>query len=732
MRCTCALIAAALPSLASATPFNQLPGIGPVPDPCTPAFLEWTTRLTGYRIRECRDVPRATYYVQLGPAGGGDGLTPETAWTEPDLPSLQSRLDSLGTDWRVLLKRGEMWRGTSGLILDTEGAALGAWGDGPKPIITSFYPLTDASPITLAPWQIDAGVGTIDLTGYDDDAVWVSRSAQNARRAWDESQYYARVATPEEVVAGSGTFCFDTTTGHLTVATLPGDAFEELEASTANTAGVIVKHPADLTWVDGLHVSGWSMGADTQSYSIRTSIQDEEQALVSGCYADAANRHAIGAANGGRPGGISTFVGNEAGACRAIRGATNYIGFASKDGEFIFLNNLTSGYKLQEPNTGPISSYYSHGSGSWIGMNRFALVKGHRTLPGTSDYLPQLSNLQPVDGDDSPALARGFIVAEVYDSGQIDHSGKSGSLIESETVRVNCWVRLASIGSALSNTYMFKDATTNGDATKGRAIGCIFILDYSQVTHNSPFSIIRLTGLFVLASARAEHCLFHIVPPTNQLSLQAFTGFSFDAGDQPTFVGGGWRITDSIIQVFNPIAAGAWINIPNASPGDEWWGGQEGNAYFNLTPSDGYFGGPRYGYDHSPGFVTLTEPVEPKPNTIVRARPLDHADTEASPRPLPALSTSTRIGPGGIRLPCAADLTTANAPPGDPLFGHPDGLVTSADLQYYVNLWVALDPAADLTTINAPEGTPLYGAPDGTVGTIDLLYYVNAWVAGCP
>jgi hypothetical protein len=87
-----------------------------------------------------------------------------------------------------------------------------------------------------------------------------------------------------------------------------------------------------------------------------------------------------------------------------------------------------------------------------------------------------------------------------------------------------------------------------------------------------------------------------------------------------------------------------------------------------------------------------------------------------------------------IGEPCSpADVTTAGAGAGDPGFGTPDGQVTGADIQYYVNAWVALDPAvADVTTTGAGEGEPGYGVPDGAVTGADIQYYVNLWVAGCP
>ena len=80
-----------------------------------------------------------------------------------------------------------------------------------------------------------------------------------------------------------------------------------------------------------------------------------------------------------------------------------------------------------------------------------------------------------------------------------------------------------------------------------------------------------------------------------------------------------------------------------------------------------------------------------------------------------------------------ADVTTQGAGAGDPGYGVPDGLVTAADLNYYVNAWVAGDLAiADVTTQGAGIGDPNYGVPDGAVTAADLNFYVNLWVLGCP
>ena len=61
--------------------------------------------------------------------------------------------------------------------------------------------------------------------------------------------------------------------------------------------------------------------------------------------------------------------------------------------------------------------------------------------------------------------------------------------------------------------------------------------------------------------------------------------------------------------------------------------------------------------------------------------------------------------------PCPPDVTTAGAFEGDPGFGVPDGAVTGADLNYFVNFWVDSGPAADVTTQGAGPGDPGLRSP---------------------
>ena len=86
------------------------------------------------------------------------------------------------------------------------------------------------------------------------------------------------------------------------------------------------------------------------------------------------------------------------------------------------------------------------------------------------------------------------------------------------------------------------------------------------------------------------------------------------------------------------------------------------------------------------------------------------------------------VGQGG----CRADMTTQSAGQGTPGYGVPDGIITGADIQFYVNLWINLAPGADMTTQGAGQSDPGYGQPDGLVTGGDIQFYINMWIAGCP
>jgi len=104
----------------------------------------------------------------------------------------------------------------------------------------------------------------------------------------------------------------------------------------------------------------------------------------------------------------------------------------------------------------------------------------------------------------------------------------------------------------------------------------------------------------------------------------------------------------------------------------------------------------------------------------------------------PAPAYSEDQGGNGVPDECEVgcgqgDVTTTGAGLGDPGYGVPDDEITAADINYYINAWVAQDgPIADLTTTGAGVGDPGYGVPDGQVTGADVNYYVNLWIAGCP
>jgi len=98
-----------------------------------------------------------------------------------------------------------------------------------------------------------------------------------------------------------------------------------------------------------------------------------------------------------------------------------------------------------------------------------------------------------------------------------------------------------------------------------------------------------------------------------------------------------------------------------------------------------------------------------------------------------AAGTLTDVDSSGVpdQCECPPDLTTTGSVAGEAGYGLPDRILDSADVSYFVQLWLDGVPSADVTTQNAPIDHWRYGSPDGVVTGVDLMYYVNFWVGGC-
>ncbi|MEM1329299.1 MAG: GC-type dockerin domain-anchored protein [Planctomycetota bacterium] len=82
-----------------------------------------------------------------------------------------------------------------------------------------------------------------------------------------------------------------------------------------------------------------------------------------------------------------------------------------------------------------------------------------------------------------------------------------------------------------------------------------------------------------------------------------------------------------------------------------------------------------------------------------------------------------------------ADTTTNLTNPGDAFYGVADGAVSTQDLTYFVERYLASDLiVADVTTDGSNPGDPDYGVPDGMVTATDLTYFIEIYGLGnqCP
>ena len=91
------------------------------------------------------------------------------------------------------------------------------------------------------------------------------------------------------------------------------------------------------------------------------------------------------------------------------------------------------------------------------------------------------------------------------------------------------------------------------------------------------------------------------------------------------------------------------------------------------------------------------------------------------------LNTGTPMDHPGLRA--AMDAPTGVRDPGERIdTAEPIGLVDAADLSRFVEAWLRAEPGADLTAANANPGEPDRGRADGRVDGADLSFFVEAWI----
>ncbi|MEM1329838.1 MAG: hypothetical protein AAGG07_04685 [Planctomycetota bacterium] len=678
---------------------------GPPPPATRYEFLSWLDDFEDSLVKPVVDLNRRPYYFAVGPSRGGIG-TEEDPFTEPDITMLMSHpLLAEGTpNASIMLLRGQTWRGTIGIELRADGMRLGAWGEGPRPIVTSLYPLTPRAQIVDAAynnggWVDHGSYAQIHMRrGFGDlysNAVWVSPTdAEDVDRA--ASHYYRLATSLDEVIdapAGSGLFFFDPSAHVLTVNKRDGDTYAGLFATCSQKDGVLIPFDVDRAWVSDIYATGW--GINGIGYAIRARASNGRVSLITGCRGDLAAKHSIGINT--LDAGRGAILDTQAGACSsflATGGATQFVAYSESKGRLLIARSEVYAYSLPGSNWGT-KSFYSHSAGEGRDVNDIVVFRDIVTRANTSDVVPTISHLPDVDVLDDPIQGyRGYIVGEVFEGspdGSLDMSN-GADLCSEDFIRINS--RLFDL-YLRDRPYVFQ--TGGGGANRsGYLINCIVDI-HPNVTSTSPGYLIRTPqGSYAPSALRVLHSAVRIKGPWSP--GMDWLGFG-RAGS--AFTTWGSSLANSIY--WSEDRSGrVGVNVPNERPdmGDEP-GGHAFNAFYGVhitpwTTSNGAFVPGLDGSESAARVLRSAPPLDgPPPAALIGAgRPLASLirhvpplayDIDGRRRAL----TEPTIGPH--EPACTGDLTHTGTNPGDQGWGIPDGRVDLADLTFAVERWLAGD-----------------------------------------
>lgn len=206
----------------------------------------------------------------------------------------------------VLLKRGDVWTGTTGIDIPTgaTNVTVGSYGTGAAPFLNA-YSSTMASGGTL--WTLASGnryTASISQPG-------------DFREQLNREKAYRRVASTAEVESTPNSYYWSGGTMHVHATNAAGTAvdpdtiaFEYTLASTTADTGVDIASGATNIRVDGIRAEGFgcngSVGSN-QNYQMRSNASGTDIHVFTNCIGFRSARHVIAMYGGGTSGGFAYF-----------------------------------------------------------------------------------------------------------------------------------------------------------------------------------------------------------------------------------------------------------------------------------------------------------------------------------------------------------------------------------------------------------------------------------------
>jgi len=384
---------------------DYLTTVGPIPNPKSLAFFPWLERRYSY-IRNYVNIEGLIEYYFSNSTGNdaNDGLTPATA-KQTVLEMENTIINNFGL-CVLKLKCGDEWNEFGAPSIIFGGVKMTNYGSGNLPWINRFAQKYSTG------WTLASGNRW--TRPEPADTAWVR--PQGYAASMEPSKVLSRQTSAANCEATPNSFFWAANVLHINLGGIDPNG-ELLEGNANSTIPGIVCN-TDLTWIDGIRLSGFGMNApdphSAQSYQIQAAQGNDEIVYISNCIGDFGGTHLIAQFQGSGDGAITLIENCSAGfAMQAGAGETIWNTYSSTGLQETYFKNITTLAGTLINGTAAWTrrgiSVYGHTAG--VGVASLIVVDGH-TVVDSEIGVSRLSFFENVPAVTTETDIRAFIINE--------------------------------------------------------------------------------------------------------------------------------------------------------------------------------------------------------------------------------------------------------------------------------------------------------------------------------
>lgn len=524
----------------------------------SPAWFTWYQSLLSQRLSDCPLArPQTFYFAQSGDDLTGDGSI-QSPWKS--LAKAQQVLAAAAPAGGVaiLFRRGDVWRGSVGINTTTPNITIADYGDGAKPLFTTFQSVGDP-----AAWSPTPGFSNVFQRAAPARVMW-------AKQDDDLDRPWSRQRTLQGVNQTEGSWFWESGILYIhprhTAAGIPSDPRTDGNAYEATgESGCGVRVAGDGSRVQNIRAQGWGNTVEpgTQLHGIDSRVNGGDRAAIVGCESHYGLAHVM--TQSSTLGGIATFVDCKAGLTSYGTGGetmfNTYSFYGANSTIFDHCEATHGSLPTDDLPTGQRKGlgFYGHTNGDF-GAQMDLTIANACTVRDTTWGCDQSANFNNLTLADTLADVRCFIVGERFEGGP--GTGASWTPCSLNIARVNGTYFVHPRPSAFAAFNI---------AVSGWAINCTMHIDCTD--QPGDFALFNGMGIWT-SQVHLWNCFLDVQTRPGQV-------FRLDGRQPPMSVGS--DVVNSVI-----VNTGG-ICTPNLSPPGRLGAVRgripsalKGNAYFGV------------------------------------------------------------------------------------------------------------------------------------------------------